>query len=129
MTALTAAPHVGDGSRPVYIPDFLDLSRYFIQRLSPGDALKAGPNAFQRVFQPIRIILKESDVRSFSANKTPRTRIFPIRPDFEDLAALGNDFQTTVLSTKDTGGFLPFAHIYSSSFMIRLWSPWLPADL
>src|SRR5208337_1226816 len=102
MTTLTPAPHISDGPGAMTLLDILYLGRYLVQRLFPGDAFKAVSHAFQRVLQPFRVILKVSNVRSFPANKTLRTGTFPVRPDFQDLTAFGNDFQAAVLGTKHT---------------------------
>jgi hypothetical protein len=97
------------------LPELFDPGRDFIQGLAPGDPFKAAAHAFQRVLQPARVILEESDAGSFPTDETPGTGTFPVRPDFEDPAARDNDFQAAVLSAKYAGSLLPFIHMISPS--------------
>jgi hypothetical protein len=120
MAALPASAHESDGPRAVSAVDLVQFGGDFIQRLFPGDAFKAVPHVFQRKLQPLRVILKKSNVCSLAADETAGTGVFPIRPGLEDLAPFHNDFQAAVLRAKHTGGLLPFSHInFSSLYQAR----------
>ena len=70
MTTLATTPHIRYGAGPVCPDDLLELTRYFIQCLLPGDALKLISNALERELQSLRVILKIGNVRSLSAKIT-----------------------------------------------------------
>ena len=110
MTTLAAASQVSHRPGPMSSDNLFEFGRYFIQGLLPGDALEPISHAFEGEFQPLRVILEISDVGALPADITLGARIFPVTPDFQDLAPFGGHFQAAVAIAKDTGGLFPFTH-------------------
>jgi hypothetical protein len=81
--------------------DFFQPGRDFIQGLLPGDALVPASDAFEGIFQPLRVVLEIGNVGPFPADVPLRSGIFFIRPDLEDPASLGGHFQAAVAVAED----------------------------
>src|SRR4030042_2155013 len=70
MATLAAPTHVGYGAWAVGLNNLPEFGSYFIQGLLPRNALKSLSNTFERKSQSLRVILKISDVNSFSTKIT-----------------------------------------------------------
>ena len=110
MGALPASSHIGKGSGSMGAHNLFEFGCDFVERLFLGDPLETISYALEGKFQSLRIILEIGDIGTLAADIALRTGIFLIRPDLKNFVSFGDDFQTAILATEGTRGFLPFIH-------------------
>ena len=65
---------------------------------------------FERLLQPIFMVLIVSDLQSLAATVPLAPRVFFVRANLGDPISFDHDFKTAVLSATDTACLLPRCH-------------------
>ena len=115
MATLPAASHVSKRARAILADNAFEFGSYLIYGLVPGDTLKTFSHALQRIFESVGVMLMISDVHALTAEIALAFDIGLIRLHFDNAVVFRFHFQTAVLRTEDTAGFMNRSHLCSFS--------------
>ena len=107
MTPLTASAHIGERARTMGLNSRFELFRYLAEGLIPGDLFELVPYSFQRLLQPILVVLVMEDLQSFPAIVPLAARIFLVRTHFDYAVRFNQNLEAAVLRTTNTGRLFP----------------------
>ncbi len=115
MAALPAAAHVGKRTRTILVNNTFEFGGDFVDGLVPGNPLKFIPDFFQRIFQPVGIVLMIGDMQTLAADIAFAFYICLVALHFNDAVRFHLDFQAAILCAEDTAGFMNLSHNCSFS--------------
>jgi len=110
MAALRAGSHVGERARAVLFDDIPQTVGDFADGLIPGNPFELSADFFQRIFEPVGVVLVIGDVQALAADVAFAFGIGFVRPDFDDAVIFDFDDETAVLCAQDAAGFEKDAH-------------------